>query len=505
MKVLLTTLNAKYVHSNLALRYLYDAAAAKGQQTELREFTINNDDDYIYCELMRGDYDLISFSCYVWNVRRILTLAETVKRAKPSLKILLGGPEVSFDAQRIMEENPFVDFIIEGEGEDPLPRLLEELNKKERPDLRYVLNLVYREDGKIHVNPEGPPIGFARVPFPYNNLPCEKDKVVYYESVRGCPFRCSYCLSSIDRGIRALPMVRVKPDLDYFLSRNVMQVKFIDRTFNYDVRRCAEILKYIIEHDNGITNFHMEMCGDLIDEATIGLLERARPGLFQLEIGVQTTNPDTLSAIRRSCNFGMLAHQVKRIREMGTVHLHLDLIAGLPHEDFISFRKSFNDVYALKPHNLQLGFLKLLPGSPLRESAAEFGYVYRPYAPYEVISNDLLSADGLVRLKMIETVLELYYNRGGFEDTVDMAVAALYETPFDFYEELANFYYLKGCQHKSHRKEDLYRILHMFFTWKNRRTGETETLIFELLEGDLKRTMNPDAVKKFVRKGWILE
>ena len=516
MKLLLTTLNAKYVHSNLALKYLYAAAVEKRVPAELREFTINNDDDYIFCELIRGDYELVCFSCYVWNIERTLYLAENLKKARPETKILLGGPEVSFDVERILWEHPFVDFLIAGEGERVFSLLLEELALGERsqtePDLRGIPGLAFRREERIRANPPAAPEAFERIPFPYHTLPCEDDKVAYYESVRGCPFRCAYCLSSVDKTIRALPMSRVRTDLSYFIYKRVKQVKFIDRTFNYDPRRCAEIMEYLVTNDNGVTNFHFEVCGDLIDETMLELLSRARPGLFQLEIGVQSTNPATLESIRRSCDFPRLAKNVERIRNFGGVHLHLDLIAGLPYEDYLTFKKSFNDVYRLRPHDLQLGFLKLLPGTPLRDMTAEYRYVFRRQAPYEVISNAFLSADGLVRLKMVENVLDLYYNRGGFEETVERAACVLWETPFDFYQDLANYYYVSGHQHRSHRKEDLYRILYAFFHWRNGKTeeledhpGRRETIVFELLERDLKRTMNPDAVKKFEKKGWELD
>ena len=504
MKILLTTLNSKYVHMNLALRYLYEAAARRGFRTELFEFTVNNDDGYIDTELIRGAYDVICFSCYVWNVRRILTLAKTIKAARPETQIVLGGPEVSFDAERLLAEHGSVDFILTGEGELSFPLLLEQLEKKEDGHFDSVPGLCWRKRGAvIAANPEGALPGFEAIPFPYESLPCPRDKVIYYETVRGCPFRCAYCLSALERGLRVMPMERVKRELDFFLAQRVMQVKFVDRTFNYDVRRCAEIIQYILDHDNGVTNFHLEICGDLIDDATVALLGRARNGLFQLEIGVQTTNAKTLAAIHRSCDLRMLSYQVGRIRRFGTVHLHLDLIAGLPAEDFLSFRNSFNDIYALMPDALQLGFLKLLPGTPLRKAAAEYGYVFREYAPYEVIASSVLSADGLARLKMIENVFELYYNRGGFSETLREACGG-YETPFDFYEELASFYYLKGYQHRPHRKEDLYRILRAFFLWKYKKEPERGQTLCDWLRRDLHAAMNPEAVKKFEKKGWDL-
>lgn len=503
MNVLLTTLNSKYVHMNLALRYLYESAADHGYHTALFEFTINQADDYIYTELMRGEYDVICFSCYVWNVRRILNLAKTVKAARPETQILLGGPEVSFDAQRLLAQNPHLDFILVGEGEESFPMFLSELVKGENSRFESVPGLCYREGERIVQNPEGALFGFERIPFPYEHLSCPRDQVIYYETVRGCPFRCAYCLSALERGLRAMPMERIRRELDYFLAQQVMQVKFVDRTFNYDIRRCLEIMEYILEHENGVTNFHLEICGDLINDEMVSLLGRARPGLFQLEIGVQSTNGETLAEIRRNCDFRMLSYQVGRIRRFGTVHLHLDLIAGLPKEDFLSFRQSFNDVYALVPDALQLGFLKLLPGSPLRRDAGKYGYVFREEAPYELIASRDLSADGLVRLKMIETVLDLYYNRGGFFETVREA-CAFYETPFDFYEELANFYYLKGFQHRPRRKEDLYRILRAFFLWKSKKEPEGMRELLDCLERDLRASMNPEAVKKFEKKGWEL-
>jgi len=357
-------------------------------------------------------------------------------------------------------------------------------------------------DGKIYVNPPAPTLNFESVPFPYHYLVCENDKVMYYESSRGCPFRCSYCLSSVDKNVRALSIDRVKTDLSYFIYKKVKQVKFIDRTFNYDKKRCIEILKYLIISDNRVTNFHFELCGDLIDEEMVDVLRKARKGLFQFEIGVQSTNEKALEACNRSSDFIKLAANVQLIRELGNIHLHLDLIAGLPYEDYDSFRKSFNDVYELMPHQLQLGFLKLIKGSPIREQIIEHGYVYRERAPYEIIGNNYISALALIRLKKIENVLDLYYNRGGFEYSLEFATKELAETPFDFYEELSDYYYLKGFQHKSHKKEDLYRIFLVYASWKERFIPNTKDILKDLLTKDMEESLNPDAVKKFERRGW---
>lgn len=501
MKILLTTLNSKYVHSNLALKYLYASAEKNSNSIDIQEFTINNEEDYIFTELLRKSYDIICFSCYIWNVDKILCLAENLKKAKPELKILLGGPEVSFDVIPFMSQHKFIDFIISGEGEAPFSELVETLLEDTR-EFEKIRGLTYRQGGKIYVNPQAPPLHFESVPFPYLSLVCEEDKVMYYESSRGCPFQCSYCLSSLDRKVRTLSMERVKSDLSYFIYKRVKQVKFIDRTFNWEKKRCFEIMKYLIVSDNGVTNFHFELCGDLLDEELMQLLSTARPGLFQFEIGVQSTNESALRACNRKSDFAILAENVKRLIQLNNIHIHLDLIAGLPHEDYPSFRKSFNEVYSLKGHQLQLGFLKLIKGSPIREQVEEHEYVYRGQAPYEIISSKYISALALIRLKKIENVLDLYYNRGGFHRTLGFAVETLTESPFDFYEELADYFYLKGFQHKSHKKEDLYRIFLLYAGWKERFTPNLKDQVKELLILDMKDTLNPEAIKKFERKGW---
>lgn len=504
MKILLTTLNSKYVHSNLALKYLYASAEPNSRRIiDIIEFTINHEDDYILTEILRRGYDVVCFSCYIWNVEKTLYLAENLKKATPGIRILFGGPEVSFDVIPFLSQHKCIDFVISGEGEAPFSELVKEL-QSELPELAKIRGLTYRQDGKIYVNPMAPPLNFESIPFPYLSLVCEEDKVMYYESSRGCPFRCSYCLSSIDKKVRSLSMERVKSDLSYFIYKRVKQVKFIDRTFNFDQRRCLEILRYLIISDNGVTNFHLELCGDLIDEEMLNLLKEARPGLFQFEIGVQSTNQKVLKACNRNTDIARLTETVLKLGEMGNIHLHLDLIAGLPYEDYDSFRKSFNDVYSMGSHHLQLGFLKLLKGSPIREQIEEHGFVYREKTPYEIISNQYISSLDLIRLKKIENLLDLYYNRGGFESTIDFAVNNLAKSPFDFYEELADYYYLKGFQHKSHKKEDLYRIFYQYAGWKERFIPDVREKTKELLMQDMKKTLNSEAVKKFERKGWDL-
>lgn len=501
MKILLTTLNAKYIHSNLALKYLYMSAIENRRSIDLREFTINNDDDYIYTEIIRGGYSVICFSCYIWNITKTVYLAETIKKARPDIKILLGGPEVSYDSIEFLRKHKYVDYIIVGEGEevfkDFATAIISGTNSFEK-----IRGLIYRANGKIYVNPPGDLQDFENVPFPYSFLLPKDDRIIYYESVRGCPFRCSYCLSSIEKHVRPLPIERVKKELSFFLFKQVKQVKLIDRTFNYDRNRCNQIIQFILEQDNGITNFHFEICGELIDEEFVNLLGSARKGLFQVEIGIQSLNPITLETVNRNKNTKLLLDNIRKIVELGNIHTHVDLIAGLPFEDYLSFVNSFNGVYELGADQFQLGFLKLLKGTKIRDEKNIYEYVYRDVAPYEVISNRFISAEGIARLKMIENLLDLYYNRGGFYKTLEYAIARFQTTAFDFYEELAYFFYLKGYQNRSHKKEDLYRIFYEYACWKDRSLPGTAEEIQRLLVLDMSSTLNPDAIKKFNRKGW---
>ncbi|MCB6992174.1 B12-binding domain-containing radical SAM protein [bacterium 210820-DFI.6.37] len=497
MKVLLTTLNSKYVHSNLALKYLYMAGRKHCGQLEIQEFTINNSRDYIFNELVMGGFDAVCFSVYIWNIEKTLQLAADLKKACPRTVILFGGPEVSYDCRAFMEQNPFVDFLIAGEGEDSFAKWCRALEGA--GSFQDVEGLLFRKGDTVFAGPAPCPVDFSGLTQPYQEFPCEEDKVIYYEASRGCPFRCSYCISSLDRKVRELPRERVKADLDRFLHNTVKQVKFLDRTFNWDRGRSLELFRYLIERDNHVTNFHFEICGDLLDEETLELLGTARKGLFQFEIGIQSTNPRALAAVDRSGDTKKLRKNVRRLVEMGNSHIHTDLIAGLPFEDYASFRQSFNDVYELGADNLQLGFLKLLKGTKIRREAKRYGYVYMEKAPYQVISNMFISAEELCGLKRIEEVLDLYHNRGGFSSALSWATKQMARTPFDFYEAFADDYYAGGFQHKSHKKEDLYRILYQFGC----RRGAGEKMK-ALLEADMEKTMNFDAVKKFKRKGWSI-
>lgn len=503
MKILLTTLNAKYIHSNLALKYLYMSAIDYRRSIDMREFTINNDDDYVYTEIVRGGYSVVCFSCYIWNMTKTVALAENIKKARPDIKILFGGPEVSYESIEFLRKNKFVDYVIVGEGEEVFREFAKAyLSGKE--NFEEINGLIYRAGGKIFVNPPADLQDFDEVPFPYSFIEPMDDRILYYESVRGCPYKCSYCLSSLEKHIRPLPLERVKKEMKFFLFKQVKQVKFIDRTFNYDRKRCCEIISFLLENDNGVTNFHFEICGELIDDEFVNLLSRARKGMFQVEIGIQSLNPMTLEAVNRSRSTDLLLGNIRRIVSLGNVHTHVDLIAGLPFEDYFSFIDSFNGVYELKADQFQLGFLKLLKGTQIRNEKDAYDYVFRDVAPYELISNRFISADGIARLKMIENLLELYYNRGGFSTTLEYAVSAFHESAFDFYEELAYFFYLKGYQNRSHKKEDLYRILYEYACWKDRSMPGAADEVKRLLQQDMEAALNQDAVKKFLRKGWSM-
>ncbi len=462
-KVILAALNAKYIHSNLALRYLSRFQDNNQKHhVETMEFTINQRLDFIAEELFRKQPDVVLFSCYIWNVEMLRQLCPILKKIMPDCVIGFGGPEVSYESETFLGENPAVDFVMRGEGELVFTKYLEHLDAGNPATLGEIESLTYRQNGEIFSTPQMHPMDLALLPFPYeDDFSDVQNQIIYYESSRGCPYHCGYCLSSVENGVRFVPLDKVLPDLQKFLDKNVPQVKFIDRTFNCRKSHAMAIWKYLHEHDNGVTNFHFEITADLIDQETIDFLKTVRKGLFQFEIGVQSTNPQTIRAINRNVDFAALSEIVQQIKDGGNIHQHLDLIAGLPYEDYDSFGRSFNDVYALHPEQLQLGFLKVLKGSMLHQKQKEFEIVYHDTAPYEVLTTHELPYADTLRLKYVEEMVETYYNSGRFLHTLAYLVP-LYESPFAFFEALSQFWVGENYHYLGLSKMGLFDVLWRF-------------------------------------------
>ncbi|MDS1030326.1 B12-binding domain-containing radical SAM protein [Bacillota bacterium LX-D] len=464
MKVLLTTLNSKHIHSSLSIYYLQSYCQKFRDNISIQEFTINQNEDKILAELYKGSYDLICFSCYIWNITKTLEIIEHLKKVQPKVKILLGGPEVTYDPQEILTEHLSIDYIICGEGEETFQELLNHLILGQG-NLEDIKGLVYRLDQRITVNQPRPLIQqLDKIPFPYlENMDSLTNKIIYYESSRGCPHSCTYCLSSTIKGVRFFSLPRIKKDLQFFLDARVQQVKFVDRTFNVKKSHCLEIWQFIAAHDNGYTNFHFEITGDLLDEEELNFLSKVRPGLFQFEIGVQSTCEETMEAINRQVDLQKLSKSIKRLLATPNIHLHLDLIAGLPKEGYTTFQTSFNQVYALQPHNLQLGFLKLLKGSAIREQQQLYNYLYKSTPPYEVLQNKFISYKEILALKNIEELLELYFNSGSFQFSLEFICTNFYQSSFRFYEDLSNYWEHNGLYSLAHSQKELYKILLTFY------------------------------------------
>ena len=463
VNILLAAINAKYIHSNLAVYSLKSSAGEYSEKIDLAEFTINNQTEDIFRSIYQKKPDLLFFSCYIWNRSVVLDLAENIRKVMPDVVIWAGGPEVSYDAEQFLLENPQFDGVMIGEGEYTFYRLLRYYVDQEG-SLAEISGITYYEKrgGEIRAT------GSARMldtldelPFVYQVPETFANRIIYYESSRGCPYSCSYCLSSIDKRVRFRSLELVKKELSVFLEHKVPQVKFVDRTFNCRHDHAMEIWRFLSEHDNGVTNFHFEIAADILTEEEIDLLSRMRPGLVQLEIGVQTVNEKTLGAINRSAKFEKIADRVKRISAAKNIHQHLDLIAGLPYEDYDSFKDSFDAVYALKPQELQLGFLKVLRGSQMHQEAEKYGILYRSQPPYEVLATKWISCDELLRLKEVEEMVEVYYNSQQFRYTID-ALEKLFERPFALYEALADYYKGQMLEGKSFSRMQRFLILRDF-------------------------------------------
>lgn len=452
MKILLSAMNAKYIHSNLAVYSLKAYAKAFAEHIVIGEYTINNRADYILEQIYKQKPDVLCISCYIWNIGYVEEIIKEFHKLCPEVPIWLGGPEVSYEVEAFMKSHPEVTGIMMGEGERTFYALCD-YYVNGNGDLQNVSGIAYRdsEAGVLHVIAPELPMNMSDIPFCYEEIEDFKNRIIYYESSRGCPFSCSYCLSSVDKKLRFRDLELVKKELAFFIEKEVPQVKFVDRTFNCDHKHAMAIWQFIKEHDNGITNFHFEVSADLINEAELELIASMRSGLIQLEIGVQSTNDATITEIRRTMNLERLKEIVKRVQAAGNVHEHLDLIAGLPYEDYTTFAKSFDEIYALKPNQLQLGFLKVLKGSYMYERAAEYDMVYHSTAPYEVMKTKWLSYEDVLRIKQVEEMLEIYYNSGQFEVTMKL-LDVLFESPFYMFREFGAFYEEKGYFTMSHSR-----------------------------------------------------
>ena len=459
MKFLLMAVNAKYIHSNLAVYSLQSYAAKRGIQAEIAEYTINQLKDEILRSVYKKNPQVLCVSCYIWNISFVEDLMDDIKKILPDTKIWAGGPEVSYDAEAFLERCPWAEGVMCGEGEETFCELAE-FYEQEKPAeaLSRIRGLVFRKPEGIEKTEFRPIMNMDDLVFPYDDMSLFDHKIIYYESSRGCPFSCSYCLSSIDKKLRFRSLPLVLKELQFFLDQKVPQVKFVDRTFNCKREHAMTIWQYLQDHDNGITNFHFEIAADLLTEEETDLIHTMRPGLIQLEIGVQSTNPRTITEIRRKTNFDKIINKVRTVQKGRNVHQHLDLIAGLPFEDYDSFRHSFNDVYALRPQQLQLGFLKVLKGSYMYEMAKTYGCVYQKREPYEVLRTNWISYEDVLRLKGVEEMVEVYYNSSQFTRTVE-ALLELFPDAFSMYESLAEFYEAKGYNKISHTRIRRYEIL----------------------------------------------
>ena len=457
MKILLAACNAKYIHSNLAVYDLKAYSSDYDEHVILREYTINQPKDEILKDIYSSGADVVCFSCYIWNTSFVRELIRDLVKILPKTAFWAGGPEVSYDAEKFLTEMPEMTGVMVGEGEKTFHDLLE-FYIDGKDSLEEISGIAYRTGDKIIHNGWRELMDLSAIPFVYEHLEKFENRIIYYESSRGCPFSCSYCLSSIDKKLRFRDLELVKKELQFFLDHRVPQVKFVDRTFNCKHEHAMTIWKYILEHDNGVTNFHFEISADLLREEEMELMSQMRPGLIQLEIGVQSTNPETIRAIHRHMDLKKLEHCVNRVHSFRNIHQHLDLIAGLPYEDYDTFHQSFNDVYQMKPDQLQLGFLKVLKGSLMQKEAEVYGIVYKEKEPYEVLSTNWLTYGEVLKLKMVESMVEVYYNSGQFWHTLEYLVP-FEKDAFTFYEKLGSFYEKKGYSEISYSRMRRYEIL----------------------------------------------
>lgn len=501
MKVLLIALNARYTHSSLAIAYLSRACSHENWRLEHKEFTINEKVSSIIGEIFRMKPAVLGISCYIWNITMVEELIRDYKKIDPGCIIILGGPEVSQDAVQVLLDNPGADVVVMGEGEIVLKQVLASIHGNQ--GLAGIRGIIYRRQGELQSGGEAPLISdLALVPSPYQgDMSFYDHKVIYYETSRGCPFNCGYCLSSTIKGVRYFPLERVKGELEYLIGRKVTKIKFVDRTFNSDEKRALEIMQFILNQvgEGAATSFHFEICADIISEVMLEFLDQIPPGLFDFEIGVQSTCPETLKAINRHANWDKLQKAVRRIKFNRNIHIHIDLIAGLPYETYQRFGQSFNDVYVLGPDVIQLGFLKLLKGSQIHKEKEKYQYIFQSKAPYQIMENRFMSYQDIIDLKDIEALVGIYYNSGSFVNSIKYIVdKVFFQNAFDFFEKFATFWRQKHYFDKSYKKEQYYLLLMNYITAEH---PFYQQMINELLKYDYllnNRTCRvPEGLKRY--------
>lgn len=463
MTIVLTTLNAKYIHTNLAIRYLKSYASPEYEPI-LAEYTIKDPVLNIVSDIYQKKPSIVGFSLYIWNIEESIKVIRILKKTNPELVIVAGGPEVTYDFDKWLEKVPEIDFIVLGEGERTFKQLLDYHAGK--ISLNEVQGVAYLEDGKLRSTAPGPKLDLRELPSPFRfseDVPHLANRVTYIETSRGCPFSCQFCLSSIEVGVRYFNRDSVKDDIRYLMKNGAKTIKFVDRTFNISRSYAMEMFQFLIDEHLPGTVFQFEITGDIMRPEVINFLnENAPAGLFRFEIGVQSTNDLTNELVKRRQNFEKLSRTVNMVKEGGKIAQHLDLIAGLPEEDYDSFRNTFNEVFAMRPEELQLGFLKLLRGTGLRIQAEQYGYTYIDESPYEILSNNVLTFDDILRIKQTEDVLEKYWNDNRMPRTVEYLVSEVFETPFDFFQQFGTFWETKGWSRIGHQLQDLYTRLEEF-------------------------------------------
>lgn len=495
MKTVIIALNSKYIHSALAPWCLKANCTPDCGEVKVMEFSINEMTDTILSDIYEENCDIAAFSCYIWNVGEVLKIADNLKKVLPEVKIILGGPEVSFCSYEVMQKNRCIDYILAGEGEEAFRLLLSSFSK---PTItrESIKSLTYRDGERIVSGEEYAVVedlNTIKPPYSEEMLGFVQNKIVYYESSRGCPFNCSYCLSSTFKGVRYLDFERVKSDILLFIKSGIKMIKFVDRTFNCNIERAKQIVLFVIENAAS-TRFHFEAAADLFDEEMIAILSKAPVGLIQFEVGVQTTNTETIAAVNRKTKLKEVFENIRKLNSLKNIHIHLDLIVGLPYENYASFRKSFNDVYNLVPQQLQVGFLKLLKGSSIRDESDKYGYKFRNYPPYEVLSNSYLNYDEISKLKNVEDMVERFFNSGRFVRTLDYLINGFFSSPFDLYEKLSEYFKGSGYFNRSLSSRDLYTVILNFA--RENELGIDIEIFNELLKFDFLVSNNTNNLPK---------